>query len=119
MEKFQHVSKQLRDSVSELRSWLPNYDHGERSFPNMVLNVLAALPGGDVLSDMGYDKFESTLGWKEVELLGNMLNAIQNKTDVELLAAALIAENVTSSGTTVSVYEDEEQVPKKQERNLI
>lgn len=117
-KKFSHVPKKLRDSISELRSWLPNYDHGEGTFPNFIMNVLGALPGGDEADDVGYDKFENALGWKEIELLGNMLNAIENKEDVACVAAALMGENVTISGSKVNVYEDEE-VPKREERNLV
>lgn len=117
-EKYSHVPKKLRDSISELRSWLPNYDHGEDSFPALILNVLGALPGGDRASDAGYDKLEQIMKWKESELLGNMLSAIETKEDVECITSALMGENVSISGSNVTVYDDE-QVPKKDEKNLV
>lgn len=117
MEKFSHLPKKLRDSISELRSWLPNYDHGKDSFPEMILRVLASLPGGEEVEGVGIEPYDM-MKWKEAELLGNMLNAIENREDVQALGAALLAEHVVLKGTVMQTYTDEE-VPKKDERYLI
>ena len=83
--------KKITDLIEELRSWLPNYDHGPDSFPHTLFRILASLPGGDELEDMGYEPMPG-IGWKEADLLGQVLEAIQDKSDVEDLVAGLIHE---------------------------
>lgn len=80
--------KQIVDMIEELRSWLPNYDHGPADYPTLLWRVLASLPGGDEAADMGYEPFQ--LGWQEAEQLGNVLTVIQDKRDVEDIVAALL-----------------------------
>jgi hypothetical protein len=82
--------KAITDMIGELRSWLPNYDHGPEDFPTLFWRVLASLPGGDEAADMGYEAFN--LGWKEAELLGDTLNAIQDASDVQDLIAGLLRD---------------------------
>jgi hypothetical protein len=50
------MRKEVRDIVSELGSWLPNY-RGELEYPTLLFRVLASLPGGDELEDIGYEPF--------------------------------------------------------------
>jgi hypothetical protein len=76
--------------IAELRSWLPNYDHGPRDYPTLVWSILASAPGGDELNDIGYTPFN--ISWHEIDQLGRMLEAIQDKDDVEDLIAGLISE---------------------------
>ena len=83
--------KQIVDLIAELRSWLPNYDHGPDSFPTTFYRVLASLPGGEELEDMGYEPMGG-IGWHEADLLGRVLEAIQGKDDVEDLVQGLIRE---------------------------
>lgn len=83
--------KQITALVEELRSWLPNYDHGPDSFPTTFYRVLASLPGGEELEDMGYEPMGG-IGWHEADLLGRVLEAIQGKHDVEDLVQGLIRE---------------------------
>jgi len=80
--------KEIADLIEELKNWLPNYDHGPNDYPTTVFRVLAGLPGGDRLEDMGYEPFGG-LGWHEADQLGRILTAIQDKTDVEDLIAGL------------------------------
>jgi len=82
--------KPIADLIGELQSWLPNYDHGPEDFPTLFWRILASLPGGDQAADMGYETFN--LGWKEAELLGDTLNAIQDTRDVEDLIQGLIGD---------------------------
>ena len=82
--------KQIDDMIEELRSWLPNYDHGPKDYPILLFRILASLPGGDELEDMGYETFN--LGWHEMEQLARVLDTIQDKTDVEDLVHGLIYE---------------------------
>lgn len=83
--------KKITDLISELRSWIPNYDRGPQDYPTVLYRTLAALPGGDELEGMGYEPMGG-LGWHEADQLGRVLVAIQDKRDVEDLAAALTAD---------------------------
>jgi hypothetical protein len=84
------VRKPIQDMIAELRSWLPNYDHGEKEYPTLVWRLLASMPGGDEAEDMGYEPFN--ISWQEIAQLGDMLNAVQDKGDVEDLVAGLMSE---------------------------
>ena len=83
--------KPIAELIEELRSWLPNYDHGPDSFPNTFYRIIASLPGGDELEDMGYEALPG-VGWHEADLLGRVLVEIQGKHDVEDLVAGLVHE---------------------------
>ena len=83
--------KQITALIEELKSWLPNYNHGPKDYPTILYRVLAAMPGGEELEDMGYEPI-GELGWQEIDQLGRVLEAIQNKSDVEDLIAGLTHE---------------------------
>ena len=80
--------KPIADLIEELKSWIPNYDHGPNEFPTVLYRILASAPGGDELEDIGYEPFN--LGWQELDMLGRTLVAIQDKRDVEDIVAGLI-----------------------------
>jgi hypothetical protein len=82
--------KPIADMIAELRSWLPNYDHGPTDYPTLVWRLLASAPGGEEAEDMGYETFN--ISWHEIDQLGRMLEAIQDKRDVEDLVAGLMSE---------------------------
>lgn len=77
--------------MAELQSWLPNFDRGEREFPSLLFRVLASLPGGDRLEDLGFEPFN--LGWMEADLLARVIDAIESKQDVEDLVDGLLADD--------------------------
>ncbi len=83
--------KPIAELIEELRSWLPNYDHGPTDYPTILYRVLAAAPGGEELEDIGYEPI-GNLGWHELDQLGRVLVAIQDKQDVEDLVAGLVHE---------------------------
>jgi hypothetical protein len=85
------MRKQIKEILAELRSWLPNYDRGELEYPSLLFRVLASLPGGDELEDIGYEGFN--LGWHEAAQLGRVLDAIESKRDVEELVEGLLDED--------------------------
>ena len=85
------MRKEIRDILAELRSWLPNYDRGELEYPTLLFRVLASLPGGDELEDVGYEPFN--LGWHEADQLAHVLDAIETKRDVQDLVEGLLNEN--------------------------
>lgn len=82
--------KPIAELIGELKSWLPNYDHGPNDYPTLLWRILASAPGGDEAEDMGYEPFQ--LGWQEISQLGDVLAAIQDKQDVEDLIAGLVAD---------------------------
>jgi hypothetical protein len=85
------MRKPVRDILSELRSWLPNYDRGALEYPTLLFRILASLTGGDELEDIGYEGFN--LGWHEAEQLGRVLDAIETKRDVEELVEGLLEDD--------------------------
>jgi len=89
--------KKIKDLIEELRSWLPNYDsRGQNDYPVLLFRILASLPGGDELEDMGYETFQ--LGWHEADQLGRVLETIQDKSDVEDLVSGLVREEEEEEG---------------------
>jgi hypothetical protein len=90
MPKPSKPRKPIADLIGELQSWLPNYDHGPEDFPTLFWRILASIPGGDQAADMGYTPF--SLGWQEVSQLGHVLEAIQDKRDVEDLIQGLLGD---------------------------
>jgi hypothetical protein len=85
------VRKQIRDIIAELRGWLPNYDRGADQYPTLLFRILASLPGGDELEDVGYEPFN--LGWHKCDQLARVLDAIQDKRDVADLVDGLLDED--------------------------
>jgi hypothetical protein len=81
----------IADMIAELRSWLPNYDHGPNDYPTTVFRLLASVPGGEELEDMGFEPLGG-IGWHELDQLGRMIAAIQDKQDVEELVRGLMSE---------------------------
>lgn len=89
--------KQIEDMIEELRSWLPNYDSkSPNDYPILLFRILASMPGGDELEDMGYETFN--LGWHEMDQLARVLDAIQDKYDVEDLVHGLTYEEEEDVG---------------------
>ena len=97
--------KEIQELIDELKSWLPNYARTPESFPTLLWRMLASLPGGDEAEDIGYEPFEQ-IGWKEAELLGNTLETIQDKRDVEDLVAGLLEDEEGDEDD--EGYEDDE-----------
>ncbi len=85
------MRKPIADILAELQSWLPNYDRGEDSYPHTLFRLLASLPGGEELEDMGYEPFPG-ISWHEADQLGRVLEAIEGKLDVEHLVRGLLAD---------------------------
>ena len=83
--------KEIQDILAELQSWLPNYDQGDAEYPTLLFRVLASLPGGDRLEDLGYEPFN--VGWHEADQLARVLDAIQDQGDVEDIVEGLLADD--------------------------
>jgi hypothetical protein len=86
------VRAPIKKVIGELKSWLPNYDHGPNSYPTVLFRLLASLPGGDELEDVGYEPLSNSIGWHEADQLQRVIAAIQDKRDVEDIARALLSD---------------------------
>jgi hypothetical protein len=83
--------KEISELIDELNSWLPNYDaRSDNDYPVLLFRILASLPGGERLEDMGYEPFN--LAWQEADQLGRVLMAVQGKWEVEELVEGLLQE---------------------------
>lgn len=80
--------KELESAISELRSWLPNETE---KYQKLVYDILWSLsdkyPEELDCLDMGYEDME--IGWKEADMLGRILVAINNRDDLEQALKAL------------------------------
>jgi hypothetical protein len=70
----------------EIFDW---WDSETREFGEFVLKLLASLPGGEEAEDVGYEGY-NFMGWKEFDLIGKMMEAIQGKMDVEYIVHKLL-----------------------------
>jgi len=72
----------------ELYSWWGNVT---KEYQELVLKILASVPGGEVLEDVGYEPFPY-LGWQEFAMIGEMMDKIEDKQDVETVIKKLVPE---------------------------
>lgn len=75
----------IQEAVEALAAWLPSETD---DFKRLVASLLAALPGGEELEGVE----AAPVGWKEVELLGDLLSTIQDAGDVRFAVRRLYAE---------------------------
>ena len=67
----------------ELSGW---WDSETREFQEFVLRLLASFPGQyNSFEDMGFEGFGDFLGWKEIEMVTELMDKIQSSYDVEQL----------------------------------
>jgi len=83
------MKKNLKEAVEELEHWLQSEDP---KYGELVMKILASLPGGERAEDAGYEPYDF-LGWKELEMLTNLLAAIDGKEDVEEVVDALMGDD--------------------------
>ena len=82
--------KNLIDAVDELKRWIPSLDNAYVTF---FFRMMATLPYGDDFEDIGYETLiekGQVLGWMEMQMLENLLLAIEDKRDMEYVAQELI-----------------------------
>ena len=77
----------LQDVLAELEAWLPSETP---EFVELVGRLLASLPGGEELEELGYEPLP--VGWKEAELLGRLLVALQDGADVREAVRVLFGQ---------------------------
>ena len=82
------MSAGARKAAETLAQWMPNFT---RDMSTSVWRVVASLPFGDEAEDLGFKPLTSSgWGWKEVELISDVLSAMQGQADVEGLIAVLL-----------------------------
>jgi hypothetical protein len=81
--------KKIVELINELRSSLPDYRGSH--YPTSFYRILASLPGGDELVDMGYERLPD-IGWREADQIARTLVAIESHRDLEDLIAGLTSE---------------------------
>ena len=82
-------SEAVRDVADEVASWLPKCTPGEGSFAEVLCRLLASVPGGEELEDMGFAPFHG-VGLHEFDLIARTMMAVQDKYDVETVVAAIV-----------------------------
>ena len=79
----------LRFEDLEMEGW---WTSETAEFQTFVLRLLASLPGGDRAEDMGFEPFGNFLGWKEAEMVTEMLDKIQYADDVDQLISDIVGD---------------------------
>lgn len=77
-------SQKLIDAVSELKMWV---DSEPPEFVHLIFSFLAALPGGEESEGIAEP---APVGWKETEMLGNLLANLGDASDVEYATEELM-----------------------------
>lgn len=84
--------KPVEDMITELRTWLRDYERGPGDYPTTIYRILASLPGGDALEEQGVETIGSVWGWREKDQIQRMLSAIEGPRDVQDLIRGLAEE---------------------------
>ena len=83
------MTKELDKALSELMSW---WQSETQEFRNLVVSLLCGLPGADDeyrLSEL-FVTTDYNCGWKEIDMLGRLFMAVNNKEDVEEASKAIL-----------------------------
>jgi len=83
------MTKELDKALSELMSW---WQSETQEFRDLVVSLLCELPGADDeyrLSEL-FVTTDYHCGWKEIDMLGRLLMAINNKEDVEKVSERIL-----------------------------
>ena len=80
----------LSKATRELMSW---WTSETQEFRDLVIDLLSGLPGSDDLADaFGNDRTKNNCGWKEIDLVGNLLTAVNNSDDVAFVCNRILAD---------------------------
>ena len=82
--------ERLAKATRELMSW---WMSETQEFRDLVIDLLSGLPGSEQLVDaLDLDgSTKNNCGWKEIDLIGNLLTAVDNSDDVASVCRAIIA----------------------------
>ncbi len=84
-EKMRHVCQMLKN-------WIPDYD-SRGDFVRVLLGLLGAVSSDEMTEEveaLGYRPLEEGIGWHELDMLGQTIDAIRDRTDVNQLLKTLI-----------------------------
>jgi len=86
-----YASPNLIDSVIDLCVWMESSNIGP-----FVLGFLSRLPGGGYLEDIDMRRIPDNidLGWKELQLLTNLLNSIEYEKDIRIAIAIIMSSHL-------------------------
>lgn len=82
----------MKQELKETSEQIMDLLYSEPETRDFFLNLLAAMPGGDELEELGY-KPNFLLGWLEIRLLEDMLRAINTPDDVREIINLLLNED--------------------------
>jgi len=81
------MNEELKQILVDLGTW---WDSETDTFQDLVSRLVASLPGGEELADaIGLEA--PLIGWKEAELLGRLLVAVQEASDVKAVANVILS----------------------------
>ncbi len=78
--------KELTDAATTMGSW---WGSESKEYRKLVLRILSSLPGGEEAEDYGFEPHD-WLGWQEVSMLGDLLQAVQSDRDVARVTKYLL-----------------------------
>ncbi len=79
-------SRGVQGAVGDLYTW---WQSETPEYRELVMAILAALPGGDKAEDAGFEPIEN-VGWKEAAMLGRLLVALRDSGDVAYAVRKLL-----------------------------
>ena len=82
------TDERLTKATRDLMAW---WTSETQEFRDLVIDLLSGLPGSDDLSDrFGITETRNNCGWKEIDLIGNLLIAVNNSDDVASVCNAIL-----------------------------
>ena len=82
------TDEKLSKATRDLMAW---WTSETDEFRDLVIDLLSGLPGSDDLSDrFGITETRNNCGWKEIDLIGNLLVAVNNSDDVAFVCNAIL-----------------------------
>lgn len=82
------LTENLDKAIRELTAW---WTSETQEFRDLVIDLLCGLPGSDELADsLGITETKNNCGWKEIDLIGNLLCWVQNSDDVGQVCKAIL-----------------------------
>ena len=82
--EYEFTTPQMKSAGTEV---LGMWTSESEDFHQVILDLLASCPGGDEAVEMGGK--ERAIGWMELEMIGDLINAIGGTWDVEEMCEAL------------------------------
>ncbi len=82
------MTEQLDEAIRELTAW---WTSETQEFRDLVIDLLCGLPGSDRLADCyAIQETKNNCGWKEIDLIGNLLVSCNNSDDVKRVCDSIL-----------------------------